>query len=122
LQLGTYLAAFVGPVLGGHAALALVKLNAKAGYLPYLAYDPSGATTYLAVRVAKILPLPDLVVPLAQLRWMALFALGLGVLAGIREAWARWPRPGEGARIVLYTLSLAAVAGLLGAALVHWLF
>jgi hypothetical protein len=122
LALSTYLAAFVGPVLGGHAALALVKLNAKAGYLPYLAYDPTGATTYVAVRVAKILPLPDLVIPLAQLRWIALACLALGVAAGVREAWSHWPRSEDRVRTWLYALSLVAVVGLLGSALVHWLF
>jgi ferredoxin len=115
-----YLPAFVGPVLGAHAAVALVKINAKAAYLPYLGYDPNGAGTYLAIHVAKSLALPDLLVPLSVLRWAALLCLGLGVLGGLREAIRRWPR-GRLAT-VLYALSLATVGGLYGAALVHWLF
>lgn len=116
----TYLPAFVGPVLGAHAALALVKINAKAAYLPYLAYDPNGAATYLAIHVAKSLPLPDLLVPLAVLRWAALLFLGLGTLGGLREAARRWPRVQPSA--TLYALAFTAVTGLYGAALVHWLF
>jgi hypothetical protein len=116
------LPAFVGPVLGAHAALALVKLNAKAAYLPYLAYDPAGASTYLAIRVAAILPQPDLILPLGLLRWLAVVCLGLGVVGGVRAAWSHWPRPLGMARSTLYGLSFVLATGLLGAALVHWLF
>lgn len=118
----THLPAFVGPLLGGHAALALVKLNAKAAYLPYLAYDPRGGSTYLAIHVAKTLALPDLLVPLAALRWAALACLALGATGGVREALRRWPRPWSRLPTALYALSLAALVGLYGAALVHWLF
>ncbi|TLN23787.1 4Fe-4S binding protein, partial [bacterium] len=37
---------FAGVVFGGHTALALVKLNAKAPYAQYLVYDPFGAASY----------------------------------------------------------------------------
>ncbi|MDF1555297.1 MAG: hypothetical protein P1P84_19660 [Deferrisomatales bacterium] len=56
VTLAGHLPAFVGPLLGAHAALALVKMNAKLAYVGYLFYDPFGASTYLAIRVAKTLP------------------------------------------------------------------
>ncbi len=121
-----YLAAFVGPVLGGHAALAVVKLNAKAGYLPYLVYDPLGAETYVAIHVAGLLPLPDLLVPLAVLRWLAVAVLVVGCWAGGRELWrllgARGGETGPAVVSGLYAASWLGLVALLGAALVHWLF
>lgn len=117
-----HLPAFVGPVLGAHAALALVKINAKAAYLPYLAYDPNGAATYLAIHVAKVLALPDLLIPLRGLRWAALACLALGTLGGLREALSRWPRPWSQLPTAPYAAALAALVAAYGAALVHWLF
>ena len=76
----------IGPVLGAHAALALIKLNAKGGYLPYLFYDPSGASTYLAIHASGQLPLPDLLLPLAVLRWVVLGVFAVGVAAGMWRA------------------------------------
>jgi len=108
--------------LGAHAALALVKLNAKAAYLPYLFYDPTGASTYLAIHASRLLPVPDLLLPLALLRWLALGCLALGVLGGVREFGRSRGTPGGGVALALYAGSFAAVAGLLGATLVHWLF
>ncbi|MBI5444331.1 MAG: 4Fe-4S binding protein [Deltaproteobacteria bacterium] len=116
------LPAFVGPVLGAHAVLALVKLNAKLAYVPYLAYDPSGVSTYLAIHVARALPVPDLLVPLGWLRWSALGCLVLGVVAGVRTARQTWRCSAEPVAFALYALSFAALSTLLSAATVHWLF
>jgi ferredoxin len=115
-----FLAAFVGVTLGAHAAVALVKLNAKAAYLPYLLYDPTGAATYLAIYVSGVLPVPDLLVPLPVLRWLASGCLAVGVVGGVRELARAW-RDGKEGRSA-YAVSFAAVSALLGAALVHWLF
>jgi len=118
-----FLPAFVGLALGAHAALALVKLNAKAGYLPYLLYDPTGAATYLAIYASRLLPVPDLLIPLSALRWLASVCLALGFLAGGRELWrSRRGTVSAGRAASFYALSFAAAASLLGAALVHWLF
>jgi len=120
---GYALAPFVGPVLGGHAALALVKLNAKAAYLPLLRYDVTGSSTYLAVNVAKSLPRPDLLLPLATLKWAALACLLLGTAAGLREATRLWQkRRGRDAEPFLLLLGFGAYTAWIGALLVHWLF
>lgn len=117
---GRHVPAFVGPVLGAHGALALVKLNAKAGYVPYLAYDPLGVSTYLAVHLSRTLALPDLLLPLPWLRWCALALWGVGAAAGARAAVRGWPR--EGGAWATHAFCFAAFSGLLGAALIHWLF
>lgn len=119
---GELLPAFVGLVLGAHAALALVKLNAKASYIPYLFYDPTGAATYLAIHVSRLLPVPDLLVPLFILRWLALGCLALGVAAALREFAGARRRGAPGASRWLHALGVAGVGALLGGALVHWLF
>ncbi|PLX43953.1 MAG: hypothetical protein C0609_06710 [Deltaproteobacteria bacterium] len=113
---------FIGPLLGGHMALALVKINAKALYLAYLPYDPTGAETYLAIHVADTLPLPDMVLPLSLLRWLALLVLGCGVVAGLFEMKRSWkPLPGNISRFfgVASYFSLSIV---FAALLHHWLF
>ncbi|MDF1555295.1 MAG: hypothetical protein P1P84_19650 [Deferrisomatales bacterium] len=120
--MANHLPAFIGPLLGAHAALALVKLNAKLAYVNYLFYDPLGASTYLAIRVAKSLPTPDLLIPLPQLRWLALACFALGTTAGICEAWRRWAWREPDGVAAGYGISFALVSVLLGATLVHWLF
>lgn len=120
-RLGTLVLPLVGVLLGAHAALALVKLNAKAGYLPYLFYDPQGGSTYLAIHVARVLPQPDLLVPLAVLRWAAVAVFAVGLAAGIRQALRSW-RSSPPPVAVPYAMAFGATATLLGAALVHWLF
>ncbi|MEW6487649.1 MAG: hypothetical protein AB1578_07015, partial [Thermodesulfobacteriota bacterium] len=119
---GALLPAFVGLVLGAHAALALVKLNAKASYVPYLFYDPTGAATYLAIHVSRLLPVPDLLVPLSVLRWLALGCLALGVAAAVREVAGAWRRAAPGPSLWLHALGVAGAGALLGGALIHWLF
>ncbi|GAB4252512.1 4Fe-4S binding protein [Deferrisoma sp.] len=115
------LPAFVGPVLGGHLALALVKLNAKAAYLPYLVYDPWGAETYLAIHASGLLPKPDLLLPLAALRWVALGVLAAGILRSARVLWWRVRDPATRPAAAWYLPSWLVVSGGLAAALWHWL-
>ncbi len=120
-KLGRWVLPLIGPLLGAHAALALVKLNAKGGYLPYLFYDPQGASTYLAVHVARVLPQPDLLVHLPVLRWVAVVTFAVGLAAGVHQALKSW-KGDPAMSMVLYAASFVAVSGLLGGALVHWLF
>ncbi len=117
-----------GVVLGAHAAVALVKLNAKAAYVPYLFYDPFGNSTWAAIHVAGTLPLPGMVVALGVLRYLVLALFAVGVLFGVRDALRFWRlRPGEGIALsnttrAAATLCFAALAVLYGAALYHWMF
>ncbi len=115
------LPAFVGPVLGGHAALALVKINAKAAYLPYLLYDPLGTETYLAVHVSGLLPKPDMVVPLAALRWLALGVFALGCAAGARRWREVFCDPGTRRLSLFYAPAWLVLGAGMAAALAHWL-
>ena len=85
---------------------------------------PDAFFTMLRARgltLARTLPLPDLVIPLATLRWLALFLFAAGSGMGVWVARRTWPRGGQ--RFAWpYGLSLGALSALLGAALVHWLF
>ncbi|PLX41039.1 MAG: hypothetical protein C0608_07270 [Deltaproteobacteria bacterium] len=113
---------FIGPLFGGHMALALVKLNAKALYLTYLPYDPTGAETYLAIHVADTLPLPDMILHLYILRWVALSLLGCGVIAGVFEMRSSWRSlPGNISRFFGLS-SYFSISILFAALLQHWLF
>lgn len=119
---GRIAAPFVGLALGGHMAIALVKLNAKAAYAPYLFYDPTGATTYLAVYVTKALALPPMVLAMPVVRGMAWFVMALGIGFGAWDAARLWRAPlGKGARVASAIL-FVALAALYSALLVHWLW
>ncbi len=50
-------------VLSAHLALALVKLNAKLGYLPLALQDPSGVKSFLAINVMQTLTPPGVLIP-----------------------------------------------------------
>jgi polyferredoxin len=128
---GRICAPFAGLVLGGHAALALVKLNAKVSYLPYLFYDPLGASTYQAIHIAGTLEMPELLIPLEVVKYLAFALLALGTFFGIREI--RWAWLGDatkndgeskinGAALILALLGFTALLALYGATLYHWLF
>ncbi len=117
----TILPSLVGPVLGAHAALALVKLNAKAGYLPYIFYDPLGAETYLAIHVGRILPLPDLLIPARILRWLALGAFAAGAVWGLKELGGTARNIRRFRLALLYAVSWGALVAGFGSVLWHWL-
>ncbi len=136
---GRIFAPFAGLVLGGHAALALVKLNAKAAYLPYLFYDPLGASTYQAIHIAETLKLPDLVIPLAVVKYLAFALLAFGTFLGLKETGWAWFGKNTGRNtckttekesadklgtiaLMLALLGFAALLALYGATLYHWLF
>lgn len=113
---------FAGPVLGAHLALALVKLNAKAAYLPYLFYDPFGATTYMAVHVTRMLPLPPMVMAMGAIKILAPALLALGIVFGILEGVRHWGKPLGGFPRLLAMAGFAALSALYGATLIHWLY
>jgi ferredoxin len=113
---------FAGIIFGGHSALALVKLNAKGLYAPYLVYDPTGAATYMAINVSKTLPLPQMFMPLPVLRWVAMGLLLLGVAAGLAETRKAWEESlGKVGKGINY-LAFLSLAVLYGALIQHWLF
>lgn len=113
-------------VLAAHLVLAVVKLNAKGGYLPYVLRDPTGVKSYLAMNVMNTVKAPGVLLPLDLLKWpvLALVVAGLGVslLAARRVA-----RPPGAASIDRGFLAGAAtvvtlLAALYGATVIRWLF
>ncbi len=113
-------APLAGPVLGGHLALALVKLNAKVTFVPYIFYDPFGESTYMAINVAKTLTSPDLLIPLEILRYVAPVLLLGGIALGIFDARRFWR--GRGIAVVAGWGGFIWFTALYGATLIHWLF
>lgn len=115
-------APFAGPVLGGHMGVALVKLNAKAAYAPYLFYDPTGVTTYMAIYVTKALALPPMVLAMPWVRGLSWALMAVGISLGVWDAARLWRSPlGAAARWFAW-LALTGLSALYASLLVHWLW
>jgi len=85
-RLGRLALPFIPLVLAAHAVLALVKLNAKAAYLPYAFGDPSGVKSYLAMNVMQTVTPPGVLIPLDVVKWVIALALTGGLLISYRVA------------------------------------
>lgn len=124
--LGALALPFIPLVLTAHLILAVVKLNAKAGYLPLVLRDPTGVKSYLAMNVMHTVAAPGVLVPLDLLKWIVLLLLLGGWLlalavarraaAGLVEYYS--PRAYLSAAVVGLTLT----ACLYGATILRWLF
>ena len=67
-------------ILAAHAVLAIVKINAKAGYLPFALADTTGVKSFLAINVMQTVSAPGVLLPLDLLKWVALLILIAGIL------------------------------------------
>jgi hypothetical protein len=112
-------------VLSAHVVLAVVKLNAKGGYLPFVMADPSGVKSYLAISVMNTVAPPGVLIPLDILKWLALALLFGGyllALAGARRAAASL----GGEKVKIYLLAsmvpVTLVAAIYASTLYTWLF
>lgn len=126
--LGRLVLPLVPLVLAAHLVLALVKLNAKAVYLPLVLADPSGVRSYLAINVMQVVSPPGVLVAIDLLKWIALGVLLLGYLGGLIGAW-KMARTGaaSGAGIdrgFLFGVgfSLTLTLAIYSTTLIHWLF
>ncbi len=112
--------AVIPMMLAAHLVLALVKLNAKVPYLPLALGDPVGMRTYMAVEELGILHAPDLLLPLAVIRGLALAILlagtGLSLWAHARIT----GREGRAAHPML--LPLILLGGVVYGGVLNWLF
>lgn len=115
-------APFAGPVLGGHMGVALVKLNAKAAYAPYLFYDPTGVTTYMAIYVTKALALPPMVLAMPWVRGLSWTLMAAGIGFGFWDAARLWRAPLSGFARGFAWLALTGLSALYASLLVHWLW
>jgi len=73
-------------LLSAHLAMGLVKVNAKAGFLPYALRDPSGVKSYLAMNIMQLAPPPNILIPLDFLKWLVLAILLAGFGGGLLAA------------------------------------
>jgi hypothetical protein len=106
--------------LAAHVVLAVVKLNAKGPYLPYVLRDPSGVKSYLAMNVMHTVQAPGVLIPLDILKWLVLALVVGGYLLALAAA----RRTGCGARGFMAAAAVSAtlVAALYGATVIRWLF
>lgn len=124
--LGALALPFIPLVLAAHLILALVKLNAKAAYLPFVLRDPSGVKSYLAMNVMHTVGAPGVLVPLDLLKWLVLALLMGGwllAMAGARRAAAGLAKHySPRSYLIASAVGLTLTAGLYGATIIRWLF
>jgi hypothetical protein len=109
-----------------HLILAVVKINAKAGFLPYALRDPSGVKSYLAMNVMQTVPPPGLLLQLDLLKWIIMVLLLGGAalcIPAVRRCMRTLP---PGTSTPGFVVSMAVTVGLLGAlygsTVIRWLF
>jgi len=122
-DLGRLLLPMIPLVLAAHVVLAVVKLNAKGGYLPYVLQDPSGVRSYLAMNVMHTVRAPGVLIPLDILKWLVLALIAGGYLLALAAA-RRVGRqqPAGGNFILAAGIGVTILAGLYGATVIRWLF
>ncbi|GAB4560676.1 MAG: hypothetical protein Tsb0017_17750 [Geothermobacteraceae bacterium] len=113
-------------LLAVHLVLALVKINAKAGYLPFALNDPSGVKSYLAINVMQTMNPPGLLLPLDLLKWLVLAALMLGIAASLlalRRCRNHLPAPlSRGGYLAGGLAAILLPSALYIATVIRWLF
>jgi hypothetical protein len=110
-------------LLAAHAVLALVKINAKAGYLPFAIADPSGVQSYLAMNVMHTMAAPGVLIPLDILKWLVLLLLLAGIVLAIFAARRVSRRHPDGmAFFVAALVTLVLPSGFYLATVIQWLF
>lgn len=121
LGLATVLMPSVVPVLlGGHLALAAVKLNAKVAYIGLAAADPTGIRTYMAIEELGILPRPGLLLPLAALRPLSAFLVAGGTALSLLAILKIARR--EAVPVLPYLVQGVVIGACFAGGLIHWLF
>jgi len=115
-------------VLSAHLVLALVKLNAKMGYLPLALQDSSGVKSFLAINTMQTLSPPGVLVPLDIVKWVVVAVLVVGSILSGASAWlvARgagvekrgFDRPFFAASL----LTLLVLCCFYGSTVIEWLF
>ncbi len=115
-------------VLAAHLTLAIVKLNAKLGYLPLTLHDPSGVKSFLAINIMQTIAPPGVLISLDILKWViaALLLTGLvcSVWAARIVAFANPASPQTMDRpfFISVLITLAVLSCFYGATVFEWLF
>ena len=109
-------------ILAAHAVLAIVKINAKAGYLPFAIADSSGVKSFLAINVMNTVSAPGVLLSLDSLKWVALLVLIAGAVMSFlvaRRVALRQSRPGF---LLAALVSVLVPAGCYFSTVIEWLF
>lgn len=115
-------------VLSAHVALAVVKLNAKLGYLPLALQDPSGVKSFLAINIMQTLSPPGVLLSLDLLKWLVIGLLLAGFVLSILAARIVAGSEGQGGDkrdlpfLLASLVTLLILSGFYGATVVEWLF
>ena len=107
-------------IFSGHLVLALVKLNAKLGYLPLGMADPVGIQSYLAIEELELLSRPGLILSIPVLRWITGMVMVGGIALSLVAA-ARISRREE-IPFLPYAVQIGLVGLCFAGGLYKWLF
>jgi ferredoxin len=115
-------------VLAAHLVLAIVKLNAKLGYLPLTLQDPSGVKSFLATSIMQTLSPPGVLVSLDILKWLVALLLIVGLALSILAAWTVAGSEVKGQQttdrpfFMAALVTIVVLSGFYGSTVVEWLF
>jgi hypothetical protein len=115
-------------VLSAHLALAVVKLNAKLGFLPLVLQDPSGVKSFLAINIMQTLSPPGALVPLDILKWLVVALLVAGLVLSILASriLAKAAEKGQQRMDIPFfaaaLMTLIVLSGFYGSTVLEWLF
>jgi hypothetical protein len=123
--LGRQIMTLLPLILTAHLVLALVKFNAKLGYLPLVLQDPSGVKSYLSLSVMRTLPAPGVLLTLDLLKWLvaAVLAVGVGISLWACRKVAVTPDGRRDAGLLAgAVVSVLVLAAFYGSVVFEWLF
>lgn len=125
--LGRMAPAVLPLVISAHLCLALVKLNAKLGYLPLTLQDPTGVKSFLAINIMQTLSPPGVLISLDILKWLVIAILIAGVLFSLWAAGFVAKKDGNSEKLdrpLFFSIlvSLVLLTGLYGSTVIEWLF
>ncbi len=109
-------------LLAAHAVLAIVKINAKAGYLAFALIDTTGVKSFLAMNVMQTVSAPGVLLPLDILKWVALLLLLAGVLLSFLVARRIALRQSRAGYLPAALVSVLVPAGCYFSTVIEWLF
>jgi hypothetical protein len=112
-------------VLAAHLVLAVVKFNAKLGYLPLVLQDPAGVKSYLALNIMQTMTPPGVLLSLDLLKWLVAGLLCVGLLVSALAARrVALKESGEIDHPYLFAslVNILLLGALYGATVFEWLF
>jgi hypothetical protein len=127
LLVGRFALAVLPLVLSAHLALAVVKLNAKLGYLPLALQDVTGVKSFLAINTMRTLPPPGVMVSLDIVKWVVAAILVAGAVfaalaAKVVAGGSEFEKNTDKAFLLASMLTILILCGFYGATVVEWLF